>query len=385
MPESGLVAVRRSLERQSWLVAILAAVIDATIFASSGIIGAAPVLALAMVMTLIAADLGLAFRPATIATVAYIQVITRIVACVLLSHHGLAAGIGDVGVLVAGYRAGAWLPNRASTTVLPALIAGVTIAAYINGSADEWWTLPAIAVSNALIPWLVGRYTAAGGAYVTRLEMQRHNDRAALEMALADEREAIARDLHDVISHHVSAIGIHAGAARMTMGTDVAASARSLRAVEDSSRAAMDDLRRQLDILHGRDDAGDRQPGLANIAELVDSVGQARLDVELDMPHEVVNLPTSLDVTVYRIVQELLTNALRHGDGHALLRVRRDSAQIVIEESNAIAAEVYTGGSLHRGLDGIRRRAELFDGHVDCGTDASGRWHIIVTIPIGAT
>ncbi|MGV9712731.1 sensor histidine kinase [Gordonia sp. NPDC003424] len=384
MPESGLTAVRRSLERQSLLVAFLAAVIDVAIFTSSGIFAAAPLPALAMAMTLAAADLGLAFRPRTTAAVAYIQVITRIGACLLLSHYGVAAGIGDVGVLVAGYRAGAWLPARASATVLPVLMVGVATAAFINGAAERWWMIPAVAVSNALIPWLVGRYTAAGGAYVTKLELQRENDRAALDKALADEREAIARDLHDVISHHVSAIGIHAGAARIAMGSDVDAATRSLEAVETSSRAAMMDLRRQLDILHGRDEAGDLQPGLANISELVESVDQAGLDVELDLPGDVVNLPKSLDVTVYRIVQELLTNALRHGDGSARLEVRRDRSQIVIEESNAVAAEVYTGGSLHRGLDGMRRRAELFDGHVDCGADESGRWHTVVSIPIGA-
>ncbi|MFW0795018.1 histidine kinase [Gordonia sp. CPCC 205515] len=385
MPESGLVAVRKSLERQSLLVALLAAVIDAALFASSGIFGAAPAAALAMAMTLIAADLALALRPPTTAVVAYIQVITRICACLLLQHHGLAEGVGDVGVLVAGYRAGAWLPTRASATVLPVLMVGVAAAAYINGAADTWWMVPAIAVSNALIPWLVGRYTAAGGAYVTKLEMQRETDRAALDKALADEREAIARDLHDVISHHVSAIGIHAGAARMAMGSDGEAATRSLRAVETSSRAAMMDLRRQLDLLHGNDEAGDLQPGLANISELVEAVGQAGLDVELDLPADTVALPKSLDVTVYRIVQELLTNALRHGDGSARLQVRRDRAQIVIDESNAVATEVYTGGSLHRGLDGMRRRAELFDGHVECGVNESGRWRTVVEIPIGAS
>uniref|UniRef100_UPI003D8D58AD sensor histidine kinase n=1 Tax=Gordonia sp. B7-2 TaxID=3420932 RepID=UPI003D8D58AD len=366
-------------------MAILAAIIDAAIFASSGIFGTALLPALTMTMMLVAADLALALRPGTAAVVAYIQVVTRICACLLLGHYGLASGIGDVGVLVAGYRAGAWLPTRASATVLPVLMVGVAVAALINGTADEWWMIPAIGVSNALIPWLVGRYTAAGGAYVTKLEMQRENDRAVMDKALADEREAIARDLHDVISHHVSAIGIHAGAARMAMGSDVEASTRSLEAVESSSRAAMMDLRRQLDLLHGRDAAGDRQPGLANISELVDSVGAAGLDVELDMTGATVELPASLDVTVYRIVQEMLTNALRHGDGSARLNVRVNHSRIVIEESNAIAAETYLGGSLHRGLDGMRRRAELFDGDVECGADASGRWQTSVAIPIGAS
>ena len=94
MPESGLAAVRKSLERQSLLVAILAAIIDAAIFASSGIFGTALLPALTMTMMLVAADLALALGPGTAAVVAYIQVVTRICACLLLGHYGLASGIG---------------------------------------------------------------------------------------------------------------------------------------------------------------------------------------------------------------------------------------------------------------------------------------------------
>ncbi|NMO02021.1 histidine kinase [Gordonia sp. TBRC 11910] len=385
MTVSGLAVVRRSLERQSLLVGVLAAVVDVAVFVSSGIVSAAPLAGLTMSFLLAAADLTLAARPRTTAAVAVIQVMTRIAACLLLSRYGAAGAIGDVGILVAGYRAGAWLSDRASTVVVPVLVAGVSGAALINGAAHSWWMVLAIAVSNAVIPWLVGRYTAAGGAYVTKLELQRQRNRADLERALADEREAIARDLHDVISHHVSAIGIHAGAARMALPTDAEASIRSLRAVETSSRAAMMDLRRQLDLLHGRSAAGDRQPGLADIAELVDSVRRTGLSVELDLPSSAVHLPASLDVTVYRIVQELLTNALRHGDGTARLQIRSSGAEISIVETNSVAAQAYTGESSHRGLDGIRRRAQLFDGRVECGPDPLGAWRSAVTIPIGAT
>lgn len=204
-----------------------------------------------------------------------------------------------------------------------------------------------------------------------------------MDRALADEREAIARDLHDVISHHVSAVGIHAGAARMALAGDHDATRRSLAAVESSSRAAMEDLRRQLDLLHGRADAGDRQPGLANIEELVDSVRAAGLAVEVDLPADGPHLPQSLDVTVYRIVQELLTNALRHGDGTARLTVRHLPAQVQIEASNPISAQSYSGESLHRGLDGMRRRADLFGGSVECSVDEN-RWRTTVSLPIGA-
>jgi signal transduction histidine kinase len=269
------------------------------------------------------------------------------------------------------------------------------------------------AVSTGVLPWMVGRYTTARGAYTAELEQREHlrrqEQRAALDRALADEREAIARDLHDVISHHVSAIGIHAGAARLALAADPgdghAPATRSLAAVEASSRAAMVDLRRQLDLLHGRDEAGRRQPGLADIEELAAHVRTAGLKLELHTPGPDTALPESLDVTVYRIVQEMLTNALRHGNGSAHLQLDKRTDLVVITGTNPVAAQADTGSSLHRGLDGIRRRAELFTGTVEYGiipavarpgSDISGTvtpawdrleseslWRITVSIPIG--
>lgn len=380
-------SLRRSLNRQEILVGMVVAVVDVTVFLVSGIATVAPVSALTMATLLAAADLALGAAPGTTAVVAVAQVITRVAACLLLAHYGLSAGLGDIGILVAGYRAGAWLSARAAMVIVPMLLAGVTAAAAIDGAANgDWRILVLIAVSNSVVPWLVGRYTAAGGAYITELEqrdrLRAQQQLAATELALADEREAIARDLHDVISHHVSAIGIHAGVARMSVTSNPDAAARSLSAVETSARAAMVDLRRQLDLLHGQTDAANRQPGLANLDELVESVAGAGLVVHLDLTGGEPTLPPSLDVTVFRIVQELLTNALRHGDGTATLRVCRSAGRIVVEQSNSIAEHPYSGDSTHRGIEGMRRRAELFGGTVSA-TTTDGRWNVVVSIPIG--
>lgn len=377
--------VRRSLTRQSLLVGVIAAAVDVTYFLVSGIYGEAPVAATAVAGLLAAADLALAGPPASVALVAVTQVVTRLLACLLLYHHGRATGVSDIGILVAGFRAGAWLSTRVSLVIVPLLVGAVGWAAILNAAGrDDWRLLVIIAGSNGFVPWLVGRYTATGGIYVTELEqrdrLRAQEQRLALERALTDEREAIARDLHDVISHHVSAIGVHAGAARIALAGGQPAVTESLSAVESSSRAAMVDLRRQLDLLHGRHDAGDRQPGLGGIDELVESVGRAGLTVELVLPTDPLVLPPSLDVTVYRIVQELLTNALRHGDGTARLEVRRAGARLEIVQTNPIAVQPYSGDSLHHGLDGIRRRAELFGGRLECG--GQNEWRAMVSLPI---
>ncbi len=365
-------------------MAVATAIVDTVSFSSSGIFSVAPGVGAAVAVPLILADLAFAAPPATAGVVAVVQTVLRVVATAVLHGHGLPLKDGDMGFLIAGYRAGAWLSGRASLLIVPILALGSCGSMLISRgpTAHGWLLLATTAASTSLVPWLIGRYTAAGGAYVTELEqrerLRRQEQRAALDRALADEREAIARDLHDVISHHVSAIGMHAGAARMALSASRSATdpnssdsggdspaIRSLAAVEASSRAAMVDLRRQLDLLHGRDEAGRRQPGLADIEELAAHVRETGLDLDLLASGTTTPLPESLDVTVYRIVQEMLTNALRHGAGRARLEVDERGDRVVITETNPVADPRDTDSSPHRGLDGIRRRAELFGGTVD--------------------
>ncbi|WP_308015054.1 sensor histidine kinase [Nocardia coffeae] len=389
-----LAGVLRSLSRQSMLVAVATAILDTVILALSGIFAVAPVPAIVVTVLIVAADLAFAAAPRTAGVVAVAQVVLRLAGAVVLHGHGLPVRVGDVGFLIAGYRAGAWLSGRASLIIVPLLGLGACGSALIADSPamHDWRRLAVTAVSTGVLPWLVGRYTTARGAYIAELEqrerLRRQEQRAALDRALSDEREAIARDLHDVISHHVSAIGIHAGAARLALAPGAVPddpATRSLAAVEASSRAAMVDLRRQLDLLHGRDEAGRRQPGLADIEELAAHVRAAGLDLEIHTHGSDTPLPESLDVTVYRIVQEMLTNALRHGAGRADLTVHERGDRVLITETNPVAAQPDTTHSLHRGLDGIRRRAELFGGTVDYGLDDENGWRITVSLPLGGT
>ncbi|APA96023.1 sensor histidine kinase [Nocardia seriolae] len=379
--------VTRSLARQSLLVAAVAAVLDGSQMVMCGAFGLAPVLATILLVATVGADLALAAPASTAAVVAVVQVLVKVSVAAFAHHYAITARVFDVGYLVAGYQAGAWLGGTVAMATLLWLVGG-SVAVNLVAGTHPPVRLVIVALGAGLVPWLVGRYTAARGAYIAELEqrerLRQQEQRAALDRALADEREAIARDLHDVISHHVSAIGIHAGVARMALSrTDTEAAGRSVTAVESSSRAAMVDLRRQLDLLHGRDDDGQRQPGLADIEDLVQRVRDAGLTVRVTVSGEPPVLPGSLDVMLYRVVQELLTNALRHGRDSADLEIGYRPGRVEIRESNPIGTAVVTEIG-HRGLDGIRRRIELFDGSVTYGADPAGtRWEIGVSVPIG--
>ncbi|MFI7670931.1 sensor histidine kinase [Nocardia sp. NPDC049526] len=385
----------RSLARQSLVVAGAAAAVDAAMLTLNGIFAVAPWQATAVLIAIVAADLALAAPPRTAGAVALIQVALRLAEALMLHRHGFAARFADVGFLVAGYRAGAWMVGPKSVLTVTAMSAGFASAHLLisSNTSHDWRLLLASTVSVGVVPWLVGRYTAARGAYIADLEQQaklREQDkRTALARAVAEERAAIARDLHDVISHHVSAIGIHAGAARIAMAdTGNAAATRSLTAVESSSRAAMVDLRRQLDLLHGREEDGQRQPGLADIEDLLERVRAAGLAIEFTVRGAAVELPDSLNLTLYRIVQEMLTNALRHGDGaHAQLIVDYQPNRVVLESINPLADTAVVGDTTeHRGLGGIRQRAELFGGELRFGPDeAQNDWHTRVSLPIGGS
>ncbi|MER7212646.1 histidine kinase [Streptosporangium sp. NPDC000239] len=308
----------------------------------------------------------------------------------------------EAGLLVAGYRAGAWLRSTQALTALAALAAGVTGSYLLTVGHIAVRPMSPIVLgidltARVLLPWMVGRYTTERRAYIAELERQAelrlHDERAAVQRAVAEERSAIARDLHDVISHHVSAIGMHAGAARLGLGAppgDGSADRayRSLSAVESSSRAAMADLRMLLAILHGDEtETGRRQPGLNNLDELLDGVRAAGLKVTLTTHGPPRELPGSLDVAVYRVAQEALTNALRHGRGESVgVELEYRETEAVVTVTNQLGewhGPFEERSSPHRGLAGIRQRVALFGGRITYGVQPDGRhWQVRASFPL---
>ncbi|WP_372516972.1 sensor histidine kinase, partial [Mycobacterium montefiorense] len=159
----------------------------------------------------------------------------------------------------------------------------------------------------------------------------------------------------------------------------------SLEAIERSSRAAASDLHRQLDLLHGKDIDGHRQPSIANLDQVLETVRGAGLEVKADIDTVPPSLEQSLDIVVYRIAQELLTNALKYGEGCALLTIKMTDTQIDIVQKNSMPSTMAEDRvSAGRGLAGINQRVSIFGGVFEFGSDRStSTWWATATIPLG--
>jgi signal transduction histidine kinase len=389
-----------ALARQGLLVAVVCLLADVAALLSSGPLAQLRAQDWAVLGAVAVVDAALALPARYSGWVALAHAVVRFAAVGLLGGSSFAGQANGAGTLIAGYRAGAWLRGGNAFVALAVLALGVGGAHLLSG-AHSGEILPVEVVKEAVLPWLVGRYTTARRAYIAELEQraetQRRDAQAAVEYAVAEERGAIARDLHDVISHHVSAIGVHAGAARLGLNaaTRPEGLAKSLTAVETSSRAAMLDLRRLLDLLHGDRADISRQPGLDNLEELLDGVRRAGLPTRVSTHGAPRPLPESLDVALYRIIQEMLTNAMRHGDGAGVeIQLHYLPASISVIARNGFRTSVPAGpagapanddrNESARGLAGIRKRAALFNGTIAHGPDPAGRrWETIATFPLG--
>ncbi|MFD4506129.1 sensor histidine kinase [Streptomyces sp. NPDC058457] len=246
------------------------------------------------------------------------------------------------------------------------------------------------------------RWRAAVGERGWLLERERES---AAEAAIAAERDRIARELHDIVSHNVSLMVVQASAAREVLGTMPDEASTALRAVEDAGRGAMTDLRHLLGLLAPAPDGEDGtvsadgpgpglapQPGLDRLGHLVDRISFAGLPVEVRVSGEPRPLPQGIDLTAYRIVQEALTNALRHGDGgKAEVTVRYADHALRVEVLNT-GPSVLTGAApavpgphragTGRGLLGLRERVAVYGGDLDARRRLGGGYRVRARIPL---
>jgi signal transduction histidine kinase len=212
---------------------------------------------------------------------------------------------------------------------------------------------------------------------------ERERDVAARE-AVVEERARIARELHDAIAHNVSMMVVQAGAERRVLNRRQGSTGEVLQTIEEIGRGALTEMRRLVGMLReGGEHQLSPQPGLGEVPRLVAQVREAGLPVELRVEGNQRQLPVGIELSAYRIVQEALTNALKHaGDATASVCVRygEDTLELeIIDDGPGAAAPIAGGG---HGLAGMRERVALYGGRIDTGHKASGGFRVRVLLPV---
>jgi signal transduction histidine kinase len=231
-----------------------------------------------------------------------------------------------------------------------------------------------------------------GGPWAAGLAIRLRRDRESTlieenELAVARERARIARELHDVVAHAISVTVVQARGGRAMLGRDEDAVRRALDAIEQTNTAALSDMRRLLAVLRDTDgpDEGRAapQPSLANLDRLVEQVRGAGLPVEVEVTGDRSAVPPGVDLSAYRIVQEALTNALKHAGPGARARVRvaylEDDLDVTVTDDGSGRDSFRDGGG--HGLVGIRERVAVVGGRVEAGPSPDGGFVVAAHLP----
>jgi len=295
-------------------------------------------------------------------------------------------------VVIGVFRAASTLDDRHAALAGLVLFVAVPVVAaehHSSGAGDYIFPLVVFAITASIARGLRHRALLARELALRneRLEVEREAQAAT---AVSEERRRIARELHDVVAHSVSVMVVQSGAARRVLDTEPDDAVAALTEVERSGRQALSELRRLLGLMRDGDENAavrEPQPTLAGLDDLLKRARDAGLPVELHQEGEPYGLPMGCDLAAYRVVQESLTNALKHGGDGAeatvLLRWTDDHLELDITDTgqglNAIAQD--GDGPLGQGLVGMRERVALCGGDLQAGPSARGGFRVRATIP----
>ena len=311
-----------------------------------------------------------------------------------LGPNGMGDSNGAYGVVVAFYTVAAHEPRRRAT-VAAAITAGcvlISFAAYAAFDSISGWSANlSVTYLTFGLAWLIGDNLRVRRAYTRQLEdraieLELEREEKAAQ-AVFEERARIARELHDVVAHYVSVMVVQTAGARRIADKDPAAARTALEAVEAAGRTALAEMRRMLEVLRADDPGMGPQPGLAELERLISQVRDVGLPVGLNVEGEACCLPAGMDLAAYRIVQEALTNTVKHG-GKATARVnvryRDDYLEIeVMDDGRGAAAPLLAAGeSGGLGLIGMKERVALYGGELQTGPVFPGGYRVYARLPL---
>jgi signal transduction histidine kinase len=322
---------------------------------------------------------------------------TRPLATVIAVHvpialHALVSGDGGIGLYVVWpgwvslYALAVYGSRRQLLSGIAIALVGIVVHDYndpeawaAGAAATMWWGL-----AMFVAPLIGG--VVAGSRRTRTLATEKALVEAEARAAVGEERARIARELHDVVTHHVNLVVLQAMAASAQLDRDPEEVREPLRVIERSGREALTELRRLLGVL--RDEDGERplapQPGVTDVEALVGSARKAGLSVGLAVSGTPRRLPAGLALTVYRIVQEALTNAARHAAGSRVgvsLRYEPEALDVAVVDNGGRPVEqgAPPGG---RGLLGMRERVAVFAGTLETGPAPDGGFAVHARLPL---
>jgi signal transduction histidine kinase len=306
-----------------------------------------------------------------------------------------AGGGGVVVYVVMALYSVAAVSSRRAALVIAGLVASAVLAATVVGSGQAVVPSAIAAVTLVLLGWLTGENTRAGRIYAAQQAERAAEKEAAaaadraeqVRRALADERAQIARELHDIVAHAMSVIAVRSGVARMVIDTDPQQAREALAIIETTTRRSLREMRLLVSVLR---DTGDHNaeltpvPGLGDLGLLVADMAAAGVTVDVQVDGTVRDLSPAADLSAYRIVQEALTNVVRHsGPTRARVRISYRPRELGIEVTDdgpsSQPPPVSRTGSGH-GLIGMRERAALFGGQLAAGPYAAG-FRVTASLP----
>ncbi len=316
------------------------------------------------------------------------------VAIVVYSFLHYPEANGFWGVFVAFYTVAANEPRRRAVAAAVFMAVGtfLTFLAYTTLDVmSDWPVALAQVYLGYLLAWLIGDNLRVRRAYTKQLEqrtieLEREREERAV-LAVSQERARIAQELHDVVAHHVSIMVVQASGARRVVDKDPAQARVALEAVEGAGRTALAEMRRMLEVLRTETAGVGPQPGLSELDRLIGQVREAGQPVDVEIEGEPRSLPAGMDLAAYRIIQEALTNVVKHA-GKALARVsiryEDESLELTISDDGRGAAarllEGPEGGG--RGLIGMRERVALYGGTLEAGPAYPLGYRVRATLPL---
>lgn len=283
---------------------------------------------------------------------------------------------------------------------LPAVVLGAAVLMYGQATAEPELRVYGCVIVTFLtiVAWVFGdkmRQLAERGERLAELTERLRGEQEEREhRAVSREQRRIARELHDVVAHHMSVISVQAGLGRYVLASDVDTARNALQVIGDTAHAALAEMRRLLTVLRvaadepGSPEAYEAAPGLDRLPELLDRVRAAGAEIDLRVLGEPIDLPPGLDLCAYRLIQECLTNVLKHADPPiATVRLDWQSGllRVTVEDQGRAkpVPEQRQGATVRHGLIGMRERARIYGGTVHTGRTDGGGFKVSLTLPTG--